>query len=86
VREDDDVAQRQHRVGPGFAGDQRRLWLCASHGPRSLLLCPSPSPADAASGRVQRCRGGHGAGRVPRGGTKPSPRIRSDPSYAFSSQ
>jgi hypothetical protein len=49
VREDDDVAQRQHRVGPGLTGDQRRLWLCASHGPRSFCCAPRPSPAAAAS-------------------------------------
>ncbi len=43
VREDDDVAQRQHRIGPGFARDQGGPWLGACHVPNSLLLCPSPA-------------------------------------------
>ena len=43
VREHDDVPQRQNGIGPGFTGDQRGARLCASHGPSSLLLCPSPA-------------------------------------------
>ena len=80
VREDDDVAQRQYRISAGFAGDQRRLWLCASHGPRSLLLCPPP--VTRGCGITVECRGGPGRehGSAPVGapvrqrvGTKPSP-------------
>ena len=79
VREDDNVAQRQYRISAGFAGDQRRLWLCASHGPRSLLLCPPP--VTRGCGITVECRGGpgreHGRPRwAPvrqRVGTKPSP-------------
>ena len=40
VREDHDVAQRQHRIGAAFAGVSGRLWLGGTcHGPISLLLC-----------------------------------------------
>jgi ATP-dependent Lon protease len=79
VREDDKLTQRQYRISAGFAGDQRRLWLCASHGPRSLLLCPPP--VTRGCGITVECRGGpgreHGRPRwAPvrqRVGTKPSP-------------
>src|SRR5262249_55941221 len=56
--EDDDVAQRQHRIGPGLARNERRLWLCASHGPKSLLLCPPP--LTRGGGIKVECRGGPG--------------------------
>src|SRR5215475_7536174 len=91
VREDDDVAQRQHRIRAGLAGDQRRLWLCAGHGPKSLLLCPSPMPRGC--GVTVECRGGPGretrlarkARRAPQGGYETLPgEFRFDPSYAFS--
>ena len=93
VREDDDVAQRQDRIGPGLARNKRRLWLGTGHSPNSLLLCPSS--ATRSSGIPVECRGL--AGKENTGGalelrapakvdTKPSPReFRRDPSYAFSS-
>src|SRR5438034_7143768 len=41
VREYDDVAQRQHRIGPGFTWRRRWAWLCSGHAP-SPYGCPSP--------------------------------------------
>src|SRR6476660_3132809 len=38
VRKYDDVAQRQHRIGPGFTWRKRWTWLCSGHGPKSVLL------------------------------------------------
>src|SRR5204863_8421457 len=38
VREDHDVAQRQHRIRTGFAWRKRWAWLCSGHGPKSFLL------------------------------------------------
>ena len=91
VREDDDVAQRQHRIGPGFAGDQRRTSaLARGHGPKSLLLCPSAAARGCGShDRVPRWAG-KGARRprrhrAPEGGYETLPgEFRRDPSYAFS--
>ncbi len=90
VREDDNVAQRQHWVGSALAGDERGLWLCAGHGPKSLLLCPSP--VTRSIGVTVECRSGparatrlvDGNYRVRRRvDRKPSPEISIDPSYAF---
>jgi hypothetical protein len=38
VREDHDVAQRQHRIGSGFTWRKRWAWICSGHGPASVLL------------------------------------------------
>src|SRR5256886_7217582 len=38
VRKYDDVAQWQHRIGPGFTWRRRWAWLCSGHGPKSVLL------------------------------------------------
>src|SRR5260370_25531524 len=34
----DDVAQRQHRIGPGLTGNEWWSRLSAGHGPKSFLL------------------------------------------------
>ena len=48
VREDDDVAQRQHRIGPGLARGQRRTWFWRVSLPEFLVVVPlRPRPADA---------------------------------------
>ena len=53
VRENNDVPQRQHRIGPAFTGRQERLWFGgACHGPISLLLC---TPVET---RRMRCHDG----------------------------
>src|SRR5262249_19570013 len=62
VREDDDVAQRQHRIGPGLAGDEYWLWLGAGHGPKSVLLCPSSATRGGGGGAAE-CRDGPGKGK-----------------------
>src|SRR4051812_23329107 len=36
VRKYNDVAQRQHRIGPGFTGNERWSRLSAGHGPKSF--------------------------------------------------
>ncbi len=59
VREDDDVAQGQYRVGPGLAGNERRLWLCAGHGPKSLVVVPL-ALVTRRCGITAECRGGPG--------------------------
>ena len=38
VRKYDDVAQRQHRIGPGFTWRKRWTWLCSGHGPPSSKM------------------------------------------------
>src|SRR5262249_48030448 len=38
VRKYDSVAQRQHRIGPGFTWRKRWAWLCSGHGRESVLL------------------------------------------------
>src|SRR5262249_39851417 len=38
VREDDGVAQWQHRIGSGFTWRKRWARLCGGHGPKSVLL------------------------------------------------
>ena len=38
MRKYDDVAQRQHRIGPGFTWRKRWTWLCNGHGPKSVLV------------------------------------------------
>src|SRR5262245_36621616 len=99
VREDDDVAQRQYRIGPGFAGDERwlRLRAGAGHGPLVLVVVPlAPGPRMRRHGRVQRWAGkGNAAGPKEllggaaarrRVGTKPSPEhVDMITSYACSS-
>ena len=45
VRKYDDVAQRQHRIGPGFTWRKRWTWLCSGHGPKSVLLRRDPPVA-----------------------------------------
>ena len=42
VRKHHDVAQRQNRIGPGFAGLQRGSWL-GGHWPWSFCCAPRPS-------------------------------------------
>ena len=52
VREHHDVAQRQNRIGPGFAGVQRRSWFGAGHG-QSPFVVPLPcDPLCAAAQEV----------------------------------
>ena len=58
VREDNDVPQRQHRIGLAFAGHERWLRFGGTcHGPISLLLCTSLAT------RRMRCRDGLPCGR-----------------------
>ena len=52
VRKDHDVAQRQNRIGPIFAGLQRSAWFCSGHNPSSLCCAPHLRPA---SGAVDMC-------------------------------
>ena len=53
VRENNDVPQRQHRIGPAFAGRQDRFGFGGTcHGPTSLLLCTSITT------RRMRCHNG----------------------------
>jgi hypothetical protein len=40
VREDDGVAQRQHRIDSDFTWRRRRAWLCSDHGPKSFFIVP----------------------------------------------
>src|ERR1019366_3071424 len=54
VRKYDDVAQRQHRVGPGFTWRKRWAWLCSGHGPKSVLL--SLSAATRLCAATTECR------------------------------
>src|SRR5712664_1241243 len=84
-------AASQHRIGAALAGDERRLWLCAGHGPKSFLLYPSP--VTRGCGVAVECRGGPGrearlawkAGPAPEGEYETLPgEFRCDPSYAFS--
>ena len=80
VRENDDVPQRQHRIGPAFAGCQERLGFGgACHGPTSLLLCTPSRPADALS---RRTAGGREGNREALGRYEPPGSTRF--SYAFS--
>src|SRR6266480_5128932 len=48
VREDHDVAQRQHRIGSGFTWRKRWAWICSGHGPTSLLLSLSAATGQRA--------------------------------------
>src|SRR5208282_746884 len=42
MRENNDIPQWQHRIGPALTRHQERLWLGGTcHGPTSLLLCTS---------------------------------------------
>ena len=61
VREDDDVAQRKHRVGPGFAWGERRTRLGECHWESPCCCAPPSWPAEAqprwsAGGRAGRER------------------------------
>ena len=55
--EDDDVAQRQDRVSPGFTRNESWLRFRAGHDPKSFMLCPSPLTLRMAS---QASAGGPG--------------------------
>src|SRR4030095_12998657 len=54
VRKYDDVAQWQHRIGPGFPWRKRRACLCSGHGPKSVLL--SLSAATCLCAATTECR------------------------------
>src|SRR5204863_149851 len=47
VREDHDVAQREHRIGPGLAWRERRTWFWQCHGIGPYCCAPPSWPADA---------------------------------------
>ena len=50
VGEDDDIPQRQDRIGAGLAGNEGWLWFCAGHGPKSFCAVPlALRPEDSAS-------------------------------------
>src|SRR5262249_50638291 len=52
VREHHDIAQRQHRIDPGFTRRDCGSWFRKGHGPKplllSLLLCPSATTRQGA--------------------------------------
>src|SRR6266436_4124508 len=54
VRKYDDVAQRQHRIGPGLTWRKRWAWLCTGHGPKSVLLSLSAATRPCAA--TTECR------------------------------
>src|SRR5262249_45522681 len=54
VRKYDDVAQRQHRIGPGLTWRKRWAWLCTGHGPKSVLLSLSAATRPCAA--TTKCR------------------------------
>src|SRR5262249_56416410 len=58
VREDDDVAQRQHRIGAGLGGGQGGVLVLGGHGRRDLFLWPLPQARGC--GRSGGGRGGAG--------------------------
>src|SRR4029450_4851799 len=77
VRENDDVAQRQHRIGPDFSRHQSWAWLGSSgHGPKILLLVPLTRDPQSALPRKSACGPGreHGcSNRAPWGGYETLP-------------
>src|SRR6476660_3479704 len=54
VRKYDDVAQRQHRIGPGLTGNEWWSRLSAGHGPKSFLLSRSAATGQCAA--TTECR------------------------------
>ncbi len=58
VREDDDVAQRQHRIGPGLAGNRVEALALRWSWPEVLVVVPlARDPRTRHHGRVQRWAG-----------------------------
>src|SRR5262249_50476229 len=54
MRQYDDVAQRQHRIGTGVTWGKRWAWLCSGHGPKSVLLSLSAATRPCAA--TTECR------------------------------